>query len=57
MIEEPTVAGKKSRATHPDQVDCRLDSVRIVPGSGREIVEIRELERVMAEIRAKREKK
>ena len=57
MIEEQAVEGKKSRAIHPDQIDCRLDSVRIVPGKGREIVEIRELERVMAEIRAKREKK
>jgi signal recognition particle GTPase len=57
MIEEQAVEGKKNRATHPDQVDSRMDSVRIVRGSGREIVEIRELERVMDEIRAKMKKK
>lgn len=57
MIEEQAVEGKKNRASHPDHVDSRLDSVRIVRGSGREIVEIRELERVMDEIRAKMKKK
>ena len=57
MIEEQALEGKKNRATHPDHVDSRLDSVRIVRGSGREIVEIRELERAMDEIRAKMERK
>jgi hypothetical protein len=48
---------RRHRVNHPDQIDSRMDCVRIVKGPPREIKEIREMDRIAADIRLQREKK
>jgi hypothetical protein len=45
---------RRHKVSHPDQIDCRMDCVRIVKG---EIKEIVEMNRIAADIRLQREKK
>jgi hypothetical protein len=48
---------RRHKVSHPDQIDCRMDCVRIVKGPPREIKEIVEMNRIAADIRLQREKK
>ena len=58
MAEEPNFeARSRSKSVHPDQVDSQMGSVRVVRGAPREIKELREMDRIAADIRSQREKK